>query len=99
MIISTRMGALLSVIWDWSNNIISKKQSRQQESFKYNTARLNLVSGVETDYPFDIVDTKLRVRGSGRAMKLRYDSVTGKDFVLIGHSIAGQERTESETRR
>lgn len=99
MITSTRMGALLSVVWDWSNNVLSKKESRKQEAFKYNTARLDLVSGVELDYPFDIVDTKLRVRGSGRAMVLRYDSVTGKDFVLIGHSIAGQERTESETRR
>ena len=99
MITSTRMGALLSVVWDWSNSVISKKESRKQEAFKYNTARLNLVAGVELDYPFDVVDTKLRVRGSGRAMVLRYDSVSGKDFVLLGHSIAGQEQTESETRR
>lgn len=98
MQISTRMSAVMSVLWDWSTNVVSKKESRKQESFKYNTARLNTVSGVEEDYPFEVVDTRLQVRGSGRAMNVRYESTEGKDFVLIGHSISGVERTESESR-
>lgn len=96
---STRMSALMSINWDWANDPNSKKQSRAQEAFKYNTARLNNVGGDELAYPFDTVDTKLRVRGSGRALSVRYESTSGKDFVLIGHTISGIEKTEVETRR
>ena len=99
MQVSTRMSALLSVVWDWAiTGSTSAKQTRTQEAFKYNTARLNRSGGDELAYPFDVVDTRLTIPGHGRAMKVRYESTSGKDFVLIGHSIEGVERTESETR-
>lgn len=99
MIVSTTNSALLSVHWDWSNAASSGKQTRQQESFKYSPRRLAQVNNVESDYPFDVVDTRLRVPGSGRTMVVRYESSPGKDFILLGHSISGIERTESEARK
>ena len=48
----------------------------------------------EDAYPFKIVDTRLKVRGSGRVMSLRYESETGKDFELTGHSTPFTVETE-----
>ena len=99
MITSDIFSARLSVQWDWSNNSSSGKQSRTQEAFKYSPRRLAQVDNVESDYPFDVVDTRLRVPGSGRTMVVRYESSPGKDFILLGHSITGIETTESEARK
>lgn len=93
---SDLMSAQLSAIWDWSQNSSSSKESRKQEAFKYSPRRLAQVGGVHSDYPFEVVNTRLRIPGTGRAVTLRYESTEGKDFVLLGHSLSGIERTESE---
>ena len=100
MIPSDTNSALLSVKWDWTNNKdASAKESRQQEAYKYSPNRLAKVGGDETLYPFDVIDTKLRVPGNGRTMVVRYESSPGKDFILLGHTLVGVERTESEARK
>jgi hypothetical protein len=38
-------------------------------------------------YPEEVITTRLKMRGSGRSMRLRYQSVTGKDFNLLGWGI------------
>lgn len=99
MQISTKFSALVSIIWDWSDNSVSGKTTTPQEAYKLSPTRLALVGGVEDDYPFDVVDTRLRMRGRGRTAVVRYESTTGKDFVLIGHSLEGIEQTDSEGRK
>ena len=34
-----------------------------------------------------VVTTRLKLRGRGRSMRLRFDSVTGCDFVLLGYNV------------
>lgn len=36
------------------------------------------------DYPEDVITSRVKVRGKGRSMRLRYESEEGKDFILIG---------------
>lgn len=36
------------------------------------------------DYPEDIITSRIKIRGHGRSMRLRYESEQGKDFVLVG---------------
>lgn len=98
MVESDNMSAKLIVKWDWSSATGSGKETAPQEAFKYSNRRL-ANAGDEESYPFDVVDTKLRVRGTGRAMVVRYESSPGKDFALIGYSVLGLERTESEARK
>ena len=45
------------------------------------------------DYPSTVVTSRIRLRGRGRSMKLRFDSEEGKDFHLLGYdTIAGANR-------
>ena len=88
--------ALLSVGFDWSLSALTKKITRNQEAFLYDTRRFAQGSNVEANYPYAVIDTKRRVRGAGRVMKIRYESSTGKDFILLGYSILGVTRNESE---
>lgn len=96
MITSTNNSALMSVEFDWSVDTRTKKETRKQEAFKYDTRRLAQGGNDESAYPFDVVDTKLRVRGAGRVMKVRYESTAGKDFQLLGYAVLGIARDDSE---
>lgn len=99
MIFSETNSALLSIKWDWTSMDVSGKHTRQQEAYKYSPSRYAKGGGTEEGYPFEVIDTKLRVPGNGRTMVVRYESSTGKDFILLGHTLSGIERTESEARK
>lgn len=96
MKLSTIHSAQLSADWDWSNSNLSYKKTKAQEAFKYDPRRLAQVGGDEEAYPFDVVDTKLRIRGAGRTLKVRYESTEGKDFILLGHAVKGIDRGDTE---
>lgn len=96
MVPSTNNSALLSVEFDWSEDSRTGKLTTTQEAFKYDSRRLAQGGGVESSYPYRVIDTKLRVRGSGRIMKVRYESTAGKDFVLLGYAVLGNARDTSE---
>ena len=36
------------------------------------------------DYPHEVITSRVKIRGHGRSMRLKYESEQGKDFVLIG---------------
>lgn len=74
--------------WDWHSSSLGGRWSDSQQAYRY---RKPYAPGGFTD-PYDtgesIVYTKLKVRGHGRALTLRYDSDDGKDFQLLGFSAA-----------
>lgn len=88
--------ALLSVSFDWSTDDRSGKITTQQEAFKYSPHRLAQGGGDEGSYPYDVIDTKLRVRGTGKVARIRYDSSDGKDLRLLGYAMTGVTRNNSE---
>jgi len=75
---------LVSSYWDFRNSTSSTPQ--QAYRLKYvpvvNTSSLNT-----WDYPENVVTTRLKMRGRGRSMRLRFESEQGKDFVLLGFGI------------
>jgi hypothetical protein len=75
---------LVSSYWDFRNNTSSTPQ--QAYRLKYmpvvNESALNT-----WDYPENVVTTRLKMRGHGRSMRLRFESEQGKDFVLLGFGI------------
>lgn len=91
---SVTYSALLSAQFDWGVGSISGKTTSTQQAFKYNTNYLQKVNLVEASYPFDVIDTRLKVRGTGRVVKMRYESEEGKDFELLG--LVTPFTTESE---
>ncbi|MEE8598907.1 MAG: hypothetical protein V3S69_05275 [Dehalococcoidales bacterium] len=91
---SDTYSALLSMTFDWGVGAVSGKISRQQEAFKYSTQYLAKVNNVESSYPFDVIDTRLKVQGTGKVSILRYESQEGKDFELLGHVTPFTTETE-----
>jgi hypothetical protein len=73
---------LLTVKFDFAIDNSTGKFSTPQEAYKLSTLRLK--GGSEDDYKYKVVDTRLRVRGTGRVVVTRYESSPGKDFELIG---------------
>jgi hypothetical protein len=75
---------LVSAYWDFRRN--SSSDPQQAYRLKYvpvvDTGNLSL-----WDYPEEVVTTRLKLRGYGRSMRLRFESETGKDFVLLGYGV------------
>lgn len=75
---------LVSSYWDFR---------RSSSSVPQQAYRLKYVPVVDTgnlavwDYPEEVVTTRLKLRGYGRSMRLRFESETGKDFVLLGYGV------------
>lgn len=91
---SDTYGCMLTAKFDFSNTGLSGKWSTPQEAYKLSTQRLASVGGAEVAYQFDVVDTRLKVRGTGRVVILRYVSEPGKDFQLIGRVTPFSAETE-----
>lgn len=75
---------LVSAYWDFRRTTSSTAQ--QAYRLKYmpvpDTGNLNV-----WDYPEEVMATRLKLRGHGRSMRLRFESETGKDFVLLGYGV------------
>jgi hypothetical protein len=82
--LSSIYSCILTAKFDWAISDASSKWSTPQQAWKYSTLRLGRVNNVEADYPYKVIDTRLRVRGTGRVVVLRYESEAGKDFELLG---------------
>lgn len=96
MIKSDNFSSIMSAYFDWSLSSATGKVTTQQEAFKYDTRRLAQGGGIESDYPYEVVDTKLRIRGQGRSMRIRFQSDGGKDLRLLGYAILGVDYGDSE---
>ena len=93
MITSDVYGCLLTAKFDFAIDNVSGKWSTPQQAFKYSTLRFNKTV-IEDAYPYSVVDTRLRVRGTGRVVVYRYESEAGKDFELIGRVTPFTAETE-----
>ncbi len=78
----TRESSLkVSTFWDFKK-IAS---SAQQEAYRYKYPLVVDADDLSNfDYPTTVITTRLRTRGRGRVMRLRFEGATGKDFNLLG---------------
>jgi|15BtaG_2_1085339.scaffolds.fasta_scaffold03546_4 hypothetical protein len=74
----------ISTYWDFRKTVSSAAQEAYR--LKY-TPVVDPSDLTEWDYPDNIVTSRLKCRGSGRNMRLRFESTTGKDFVLLGFGV------------
>ena len=71
----------VSTYWDFKKVASSIKQEayRLKHPIVVDPSDLNTV-----DYPTTVVVTRLKTRGRGRVMRVKFESSTGKDFNLLG---------------
>lgn len=74
---------LVSTAWDFAEDFSTAQQANRK---KYpvipDPNNLDLY-----DYPETVITTRLKIRGHGRSMRIRYESEQGKDFLLLGWGI------------
>ena len=73
-------GLKVSAAWDFAENFGT---SQQVYRLKYpvfpDNSNLN-----DFDYPEDVITSRVKIRGHGRSMRIKYESEQGKDFLLLG---------------
>jgi hypothetical protein len=78
---------LMTVFWDFKRK--SSFAPQQLYRLKYPVAVD--ISDLNTyDYPTTLVVSKIKLRGRGRVMRMRFESESGKDFHLIGYDMIAQ---------
>ena len=77
---------MLQTRWDWTDNDIGR-WTTPQEAYRLLQAYIALDENDPFAYGFEVVKTKLRMRGKGDAFSFRYSSSPGKDFQLIGLAV------------
>lgn len=81
---------IMKAYWDFKENPSSSQQAYRIKPF--NTVNPLDLGNNQQDR--SVVTTRLKVRGKGRSMRLRFESETGKNFVLLGYGvIAGANTT------
>lgn len=74
---------ILKSYWDFKTQESSSQQAYRIKPFNLvNTSDLTDTNQVST-----MVITRLKVRGRGRSMRLRFESEQGKNFVLLGYGV------------
>lgn len=77
---------LVSAYWDFK----STPSSAAQEAYRLKYLPIPDAAALTTfGYPESVVTTRLKLRGRGRSVRLKFESTTGKDFTLLGYSLIG----------
>ena len=73
-------GLKVSAAWDFAEDFGT---SQQVYRLKYplfpNNSNLS-----DFNYPDDVITSRVKIRGHGRSMRIKYESEQGKDFLLLG---------------
>lgn len=81
--------------WDWTSSIASKKWSSEEEAYRLIDPFTPTASIGQFSYTGgqEVVNNKLRVRGQGTSLQLRFESQDGKDMQLLGWQYYGEQTT------
>ena len=73
-------GLKVSAAWDFAEDFGT---SQQVYRLKYPVFPNNS-SLSDFNYPDDVITSRVKIRGRGRSMRIKYESEQGKDFLLLG---------------
>jgi hypothetical protein len=75
---------LVSSYWDFSVTA----SSVSQQAYRYKTTPVvNPEDLTSFGYPNTVISSRLKLRGRGRSVRLRFESEDGKDFILVGYGV------------
>ncbi len=73
-------GLKVSAAWDFAENFGTSQQVYRLKFPVFpDNSNLN-----DFDYPEDVITSRVKIRGHGRSMRIKYESEQGKDFLLLG---------------
>ena len=84
LIADNQSSCLVQAQWDWADSVNSGKWGVQFQAYRYKRNYIPVGDGDTFDYGKNVIVTKNKLRGSGRALSLRIESEAGKDCKLLG---------------
>lgn len=79
--------------WEWADHSNSGRYSPAIQVYRFKKSYVPS-SGTDFDNGFPVVVTKNKIRGTGRALRLKFTSEEGKDFNFLGMAIAFSGNTD-----
>ena len=76
---------ILTTKWNWTDSGAANKWSQPQQVYRF-TRNYTPQFG-PFDYSYDVIETKNKVRGRGKSLRMRFESESGKDFQLLGWAV------------
>jgi len=80
-------GCLVQAQWDWADSINSGKWGTAFQTYRYKRNYIPTGASDTFDYGKNVIVTKSKLRGNGKALSLRIESETGKDMKLLGWAV------------
>lgn len=81
-------GALVQARWDWSNHADSGKWGAEFQAYRLTRPYIiPSTAGAAINYGYEVISTKSRLRGSGKALSLYIHSDGDKDMYLYGWAL------------
>lgn len=80
-------GVFVRAKWDFATSSTSNKWTPQQQAYRFTRPYIIDPSDLTFNYPFDVITTKLKLTGTGKSVKIRYDSDGTKAFNIIGYTL------------
>lgn len=84
---TTTHGCIVTGQWGWTTDVLTGRWSNPQQAIK--PARYRIPTDVDdpNNDGFGVRHSRLKIRGSGKALVVRFESEEGKDFQILGWSI------------
>jgi len=80
-------GCLVQAQWDWADSINSGKWGTAFQTYRYKRNYIPTGASDTFDYGKNVIVTKSKLRGNGKALSLRIESEAGKDCKLLGWAV------------
>lgn len=87
IVLKNPSGATMVARWDWNITAGGHRWSSPQNVYRYRRPFGVPSVGGDLDTGDSIVYNKSKARGKGRSLSIRFDSVSQKDFQLLGWSV------------
>lgn len=85
---TNRSGCLIRSQWDWANSVNSKKWSSFFQAYRYVRVYIPVDVNDEFDTGFELVTTKNKIRGRGRAFCFNVKTEDSKDCRMVGWNLS-----------
>lgn len=78
---------LMQAKWDWTSTATANRWGDPQQVYRFRAPYISGGIGSSFDYSYDIIETKNKARGKGKALHIRFESEESKDFQLLGWAV------------
>lgn len=84
---TTEHGVLVTAKWDWTYSSAPGRWSTPQQGIKFPLFFIPTDPNNPRDAGYGVLKSRLKIRGKGDSLVVRFESQEGKDFQLLGWSI------------